>query len=313
MERKYYVYEWYFTSNGNVFYVGKGTGNRYLTTGRRSSKFLEIVNNYETSCRIIYDNLTEDEAFDLERKTIIEYKKDESNCLINVALGGRGTLGVKLSDEAKQGISIKMKQKWLEPEYRNKVMHIRRDENGPYKNETYRLNMAIRNLGESNPNYGNRWSEEQKEALRQKQIKNDIYYGDKNPNSKRVMCVETGEIFNTVNDAARKMNIKCPSSISICLSNPTRLSNNTHWVQITPHNEQYFKDNHNRFLYLIEVLKQSKSCSKPIACLEDETIFNSVPTFCTKIEVPTHIVAKQLNLYGKYIHNNKTYVYVKNL
>ena len=36
MNKKFYVYEWYNIDTNEVFYVGKGCGNRYKTTSRRN-------------------------------------------------------------------------------------------------------------------------------------------------------------------------------------------------------------------------------------------------------------------------------------
>lgn len=43
-----------------------------------------------------------------------------------------------------------------------------------------------------------------------------IKYGGDNPSSKKVICVNTGEIFDCIKDAMIKYNIKCSSSIGKC-------------------------------------------------------------------------------------------------
>ena len=67
MQNKYYVYEWYIEDTGEIFYLGKGSNNRMTSMKDRNKTFKEILKNNKCSCRIVKNNLTEDEAFNLER------------------------------------------------------------------------------------------------------------------------------------------------------------------------------------------------------------------------------------------------------
>lgn len=69
----------------------------------------------------------------------------------------------------------------------------------------------------------------QKENLRQKQKNNPIYYNENNPNAKRIMCVETGEIFNCIKYAKEKYHIKSDGSLTVALKNPNRTAAKLHW------------------------------------------------------------------------------------
>jgi len=51
-----------------------------------------------------------------------------------------------------------------------------------YYTEEYRNNMAIRNTGEKNPNYNNKWSEDKKEKLSKHFIETEAHKGEKNSN-----------------------------------------------------------------------------------------------------------------------------------
>ena len=68
----FYVYEYYNTETLEVFYVGKGTRNRYRTIAGRNELFLQYYQNNKCDVRIVkyFDN--EDEAFQYEQK-LIEY------------------------------------------------------------------------------------------------------------------------------------------------------------------------------------------------------------------------------------------------
>lgn len=52
MENRFYVYEWYIVETGEVFYVGKGTGNRALSSKSRDVLFEKIRKFYKTSYRL---------------------------------------------------------------------------------------------------------------------------------------------------------------------------------------------------------------------------------------------------------------------
>ena len=76
------------------------------------------------------------------------------------------------------------------------------------------------------------WTDEMKEALREKQRNNPIYRNEKNPNAKRIMCVETGECFDCIKYAMEKYNIKTHGSITVALKHPTRTAGGKHWILI---------------------------------------------------------------------------------
>ena len=90
--RKYYVYEWH-TTNGKIFYVGKGTGKRY----EHILKEIEIYENnprkykgknyktlkdaYGIEHTIIMTDLTECEALIMETYYIIKYLSEHQPLL----------------------------------------------------------------------------------------------------------------------------------------------------------------------------------------------------------------------------------------
>lgn len=83
---------WYFKDSGEVFHVGKGTGDRYKQKKqRRNEYFQNIVNKYpdNVDVKIYKDNLTEQEAWDLEKETIAYYWSI-GQCKTNFHAGGRG-------------------------------------------------------------------------------------------------------------------------------------------------------------------------------------------------------------------------------
>lgn len=151
----YYVYAWYFKSTGKVFHIGKGTKNRYLETKiSRNAYFKNIIQKYSDDVEVkkLYENLTDEEACDLERKLIKEYKA-RGECETNFHEGGHGgntgnydnpersrkiseaiksrigeknsNFGKRWSPEDKAKLSQKLKQLWEDPEQRKRYLENR--------------------------------------------------------------------------------------------------------------------------------------------------------------------------------------------
>lgn len=85
---KYYVYA-HAKPDGEVFYVGKGCGNRLFTTGNRSAFWKRIVAKYEYTAILLEECLTESAAYEREVFWIGHYKKI-GQCVANFTLGGDG-------------------------------------------------------------------------------------------------------------------------------------------------------------------------------------------------------------------------------
>lgn len=131
-ERKYYIYAWYYIDTNEVFYIGKGTGNRYIDTKHsRNAYFKNIVNSANVDVKILIDNLTNKESLDIERKLIHEYWNN-SECKANFHEGGLGGYTGKYND----------------PERSRKISEA-----------------AKKRIGPLSPNYGNKWTQEQKDKL----------------------------------------------------------------------------------------------------------------------------------------------------
>jgi hypothetical protein len=92
-DKRFYVYIWIRLDKNEVFYVGKGTGNRYKDMSMRNRYFLNVVNKIgkeNIEIKIVEDNLLEDEAFERE-KFYIKYYNDQGFNLTNLTSGGEGS------------------------------------------------------------------------------------------------------------------------------------------------------------------------------------------------------------------------------
>ena len=232
-DRKYYVYVHIRKDNNTVFYVGKGTGDRAYNLDR-SDFHDKVRDKYGCRVEIIKDNLTESQAFRLESKMIKYYVLTlgygapidgyddfDHNLpyLTNFTWGGEGSSGYKHTEEAKRKIG----------ENTSKALK------GHKHSEETKRKMSEKNKGENNPMYGKKLSEETKEKISEKVSgENNGMFG-KNPyanktteemeeigkrmsesrkgekngmwgKGKKVVCITTGEKFDSINQAATHYN-----------------------------------------------------------------------------------------------------------
>lgn len=79
----YYVYEWFIKETGEVFYVGKGRGNRYKEYHEYAYEAEKIKALYDTDNRFIATNLAESKAAEIEKKEITRILNETKYRLTN--------------------------------------------------------------------------------------------------------------------------------------------------------------------------------------------------------------------------------------
>ncbi|WP_028543342.1 DNA polymerase III subunit epsilon [Paenibacillus taiwanensis] len=79
----FYVYEWFIKETGEIFYVGKGRGNRYKEYHTRAYEAEKIRKQYETDSRFVSTGLTEDEAIEFESKEMARVLNETNDRLTN--------------------------------------------------------------------------------------------------------------------------------------------------------------------------------------------------------------------------------------
>lgn len=228
----YYIYEWYIVPTNEVFYVGKGKGKRYKTTSKRNKFFTDMYNTHECAVRIIQDNLTEKDAFELEKYWIKHYRENTNYRLTNITDGGDGASGYNPPEDVRQRMSIASKTKWQNEEWKEEIIRRRHLPESTYQSQEFKDKISSLVTGEKNPNYQNYWSQEQKDYMSNLVKSDGRYVRGKNPKAKRIRCVETNEEFECIVDACEKYNIKCPASITICLKNENRTAKGLHFKEI---------------------------------------------------------------------------------
>ena len=102
-----YVYLHRRLSDNTPFYVGKGSQRRAWTTTGRNKYWTRVYNKHGLIVEIIFDNLSDDEAYVVEKDCILELNSFGYN-LTNLNAGGKGGLNPssstrKLMSDAKKG------------------------------------------------------------------------------------------------------------------------------------------------------------------------------------------------------------------
>ena len=251
--REFYVYKHIRKDNNTCFYVGKGKGRR-IYKPKRNKHYNRIRKKYGCYVIKIKENLTEKEAFALEREIIEDYVfvfgyginikgyykgYNENEHLTNCTWGGEGSSGYKFSEESKRKSSESHKGKKQSEEIKQKISEKNkgksRNKGKKHSNEhNKKISEAVSGekngmfgkkgkdspvYGEKNGMFGKNHSEEAKRKMSEsrKGKKHSEEHNRKigEANSKKVICVTTGETFDSQTEAAIHYNV-ARSNISKC-------------------------------------------------------------------------------------------------
>ena len=213
MRSDFLVYVHTRLDNGEPFYVGKGTVKRIRRTTNRNQHWKRIVNKCNGfGSIIIKSGLTEDDAFQLEKDTIAEYRIKNIN-LCNYTDGGDGPSGYKHTDEcklkmselakgrpapnkgcktsdaAKEKMRIAKLGRKLSKEHIEKVAASKRG-----KPLSYECRMKI-----SNALTGKKHTEEARMKM-----------------STPVVCLTNGTIYNSITQAAKELGVWSSNITKVC-------------------------------------------------------------------------------------------------
>ena len=115
----YYVYQ-YVREDQTPYYIGKGKEDRAWKSHRRSNG-AEIKPKDNNRIQILVENLTEQEAFDLETELITKYElKENGGMLVNMTYGGEGrTPGKEIRENLSKKLTGKKKPPRTEEHKKN--------------------------------------------------------------------------------------------------------------------------------------------------------------------------------------------------
>lgn len=111
-ENKFYVYIHRKATNNEPFYVGKGSGDRAyeINKSQRNPYWHKVHEKYGLCVDILFDNLSEQEAFQCEKDVILELEYFGYK-LTNLTKGGEGSSGIKFSDQQRLNIQKGLREK----------------------------------------------------------------------------------------------------------------------------------------------------------------------------------------------------------
>lgn len=99
MDRKFYVYMHRKISDGTVFYVGKGCGDRKYDKFHRSKWWKSVESKHGRSIEICQEDMSESDSFLLEQWLIAKFRHEGLN-LVNLSDGGDGQSGWRHTTES---------------------------------------------------------------------------------------------------------------------------------------------------------------------------------------------------------------------
>lgn len=118
--KKYIVYAHYTLGNEYPFYIGKGSYKRAFSKTKRSAEWKDVVNQHGYEVKILYEYISEEDAFKKEEELIAEYGRQcisPDGKLVNKLSGKNGHSGAIRSDEFKRKVSEALKKRWANGEF----------------------------------------------------------------------------------------------------------------------------------------------------------------------------------------------------
>ena len=219
-----YVYRHIRKDKNKVFYIGIGSDENHIRANNfkgRNEIWDNIHSKSEVFVEILFDNITWVEACEIEKKLISEYGRlnNKTGILANMTDGGEGTLNRILSDETRLKLGRGNRGKKRTEESKSKQSESTKGQKKPESqslklksfrtgkkwDENVRKKISEKKIGQTSWNKGLKFSEEIKEKM--SLSKKNKKVGGENHMAKKVINTITGEIFNTLKDAANSLDM----------------------------------------------------------------------------------------------------------
>lgn len=223
MNNIFYIYIHRRKTDNEIFYVGKGKEKRASAKDRRNKYWRNTVNKYGYFIEIAYNNLSENNAFDLEKEAI-KACRDFGCPLVNMTDGGEGPSGCspsvetrkKIGDKSrlrkKDSLETRMKkgQSWRGKKHTKEggAKIAKANKNRIITPET-RLKMSE---SHTNPSIETRYKMSRYASNRPNEVILKISSSRGSP----VKCIETGEIYRSARYAAKVFGIDRSCICRVC-------------------------------------------------------------------------------------------------
>lgn len=213
--KKFYVYVHRYASGekeGEIFYIGKGTGKRIYSSASRNNHWHAIKNKYGRNVEIIKSEMTSDEACKYEIELIKSIGIDN---LCNLSPGGdSGAFGYRHTEEWKKKNSelskLRWKEKKLDPDFINPLIGIKHSEERKEKSSK----IMKESWASKSEEYRKNRAEKIKKALNTPEsisLRSRINSGERNPSYDKTIRIyhhKNGEIFTgTQHQLIKKYNL----------------------------------------------------------------------------------------------------------
>ena len=251
-----YLYRHIRLDKNEPFYIGIGSDEKYKRAYSKKSRnkyWSNIANITEYEVEIMLDNLMWEEVCKKEIEFIKLYGRKDLNegTLVNMTDGGEGTFGAILTEDHKRKIG----NHWMGDN--NPMRKVRRF--GNLNNHFNKLHSDDTKRKMSDKKKGKPLSEDHKEKMSEsrkgkpkseewkkkmslnKSGEKATWYGKPSPNRKKIKNIETGEIYDSLMDAAKANGIKSPA-MSIRVKKGIKFQ---YYLDIYKHEQKYNNTSNN--------------------------------------------------------------------
>lgn len=130
MDKRYCVYKHIRLDTNEVFYIGIGVKRRPYTKSGRSAFWKKVVTKTDYQVEVIIENISWEDACNLEKSLISSYGRKNLNkgTLVNLTDGGEGSVGYIMSEENKLKVGLFHKDRKRTEETRAKMRQPRTKE-----------------------------------------------------------------------------------------------------------------------------------------------------------------------------------------
>ena len=228
---KYLVYKYVFPNNR--IYIGiisRTLEERWKSGYRHCPYVLNAIKKYgkkNISRIILFEGLTKEEAEQKEIELIAQYKSNQKKYGYNIENGGK--CASSIAEQTKKQISNKLKGIVRNQEFKNKISCANKKrwiEKSDEEKEKEIERLKNLNIGRTPWNKGKKGLQKHTEewkiqaSLRAKELNKD--------KQTPVICIETGEIFESQCEASRIKNVS-QGNINSCLNGKRNVAGGYHW------------------------------------------------------------------------------------
>lgn len=172
---------------------------------------------------ILEENLSFEKACEMEKHYISKYHSLVTENGYNLETGG--CLNHTVTEETRRKIAEAMRgriRKPLTSEQRKKISDAHRGKKKPPRSEE-----TCRKLSKALT--GRTFSEEHRKHISESKL--GVYVGKNNPRARKVLCIETGVIFDTIKEAGEFIG-GSPKNITTCCRGRLNTSGGYHWQYV---------------------------------------------------------------------------------